>query len=548
MPDPNQVQRHSVETKLDVAKAKLTLSDVGVAVDYLIPGEVIADRYQIEGIIGEGGFGVVYKAQHSELGFDVAIKTLRRNLVEYDEAEQRFRREALLARHLTHPHTIRIYDFGETSHGILFICMEFLNGITLEEKIDTDTHLPLDKVILLAIQIAKSLTEAHQNGIIHRDLKPSNIFLCKTADQEDFVKVLDFGIAKVTRPWDELGYSDKLTRTGTSFGSPAYMSPEQVRGLPISPAADIYAFGLILLEAILGAQIVDGNSPFDVAVKQASPSPIEIPPWIAQSPLGPVLARCVAKNRDHRYPSASELLDDLEAISLEEACAYYQRLVDNDELPKLIATGPRDPMLTDPAIHPATAQRPALPAAPRRGNWWRLAIVVIALLALAILIRVYRSQPPATESGQAPGHLAPADATTTNMDSAHEVGEEPPAQLDPIETPPPAPATQLSPQLAATLDQSLHGANHGFSAGAMRLQRVSLTFHAEPRAQVFVVGSDRPLGRTPLTLHRVKGTRRITYRIEARDHHVEFRTLTHDRNYEASLVLRRRTSAITVPD
>ncbi len=275
------------------------------------PGDLILGRYRIEEQIGRGGFGAVFKATQTGLQRTVALKILLPSAMLQEEMVERFRREAVLARNLNHPNTIRLYDFGQTETGLLFIAMEYLNGLPLDQFIKESGPLEIERVQRIGVQILKSLAEAHQHNVIHRDIKPSNIFICDdVVGEPDFVKVLDFGIAKA------FGESEnsRLTQTGMGFGTPFYMAPEQIRSKGICPATDLYALGLVLSELLTGKTVYSGESSMDIAVKQLSEEPPPLPEWVLRGPVGPVLQRSTQKSLHARYPSAVEMLRDLRGV------------------------------------------------------------------------------------------------------------------------------------------------------------------------------------------------------------------------------------------
>ena len=275
-------------------------------------GDVVNGRYRIDAQIGRGGFGIVYKA--TQLGMErvVALKVMLPQAMVHQDMVERFRREAILARNLNHPNTIRLYDFGETEGNVLFIAMEFLEGKTLDRVAKEEGPLSIDRVHRVGVQILKSLAEAHQHGIIHRDLKPANIMVLQSiVGEPDFVKVLDFGIAKA---FGEENTNKQLTKTGIGFGTPFYMAPEQVRGKGIVPATDLYALGLLLTESLTGKTVYTGESSMDVAVQQLAADPPPIPDWVLRGPMGPVIQRATQKDVNQRYPSASEMLRDLRQV------------------------------------------------------------------------------------------------------------------------------------------------------------------------------------------------------------------------------------------
>jgi serine/threonine protein kinase len=272
-----------------------------------VPGEIIAGRYRIEAEIGQGGFGAVYRATHLALGRQVALKMLHQELVSHDQGLLRFRREAELAQRLEHPNTVRLYDFGQTEYGLPYIAFELLRGEPLDRAILAGP-MPPARVVRIISQVLKSLMEAHSLGIVHRDVKPGNIFLCEFSGESDYVKVLDFGIAKSTTS------HTMLTQAGSTIGTPNYMSPEQVRGENLTPASDLYSVGLMMAEMLTG-RMVYGGTGTDVMIEQMSPHPVPLAPALAHSPLHRVLVASTQKDPSLRYANATQMLRDLESVA-----------------------------------------------------------------------------------------------------------------------------------------------------------------------------------------------------------------------------------------
>ncbi|HEX2675820.1 MAG TPA: serine/threonine-protein kinase, partial [Polyangiales bacterium] len=210
----------------------------GSPADPLI-GSTIDGRYRIESKLGEGGMGVVYRASHVVLKKALAIKVMRSEQAQDGEVVQRFVQEAQSSSAIGHANIIGISDFGTTGDGSVYFAMEFLEGQTLGKAMEQGP-LPSERAIGIFLQITSALEAAHQRGIVHRDLKPDNIFLVKRGNQNDFVKILDFGIAKVKNA------AAKITRTGMVFGTPHYMSPEQAAGQAVDHRSDIYSLGVIM--------------------------------------------------------------------------------------------------------------------------------------------------------------------------------------------------------------------------------------------------------------------------------------------------------------
>lgn len=275
----------------------------------LQPGHVISDRYEIVQTVGSGGYGVVYEAIDHEMNNKrVAIKTLRHNLENYEQAEKRFEREVELCSCIENEHAVKIFDSGKADDDTLYYVMEFLEGFSLEDFIDRRDKFTFCEVKHVMMQVLEALAEAHSKDIIHRDLKPSNIWMTeKVPESRDFyVKVIDFGIAKLLDPSKG---AEKLTQAGAWTGSPAYMSPEHLKGLELTPASDIFSIGLILLEMLNGYQAVDGDSPMDVAMTIMSPEEFYIEEWLEDTKLGAIVTKCLRKMPAERYQNAQELLD-----------------------------------------------------------------------------------------------------------------------------------------------------------------------------------------------------------------------------------------------
>ncbi len=233
-------------------------------------GTTIHGRYAVQSLIGQGGFGAVYKARHTGTGDTVALKLLRTEQAGSAEAVGRFQREAAATASLRQPHTVRVFDFGQTEGSELFLAMEFLEGKTLAEALERESPMSPERLVHIATQVLKALAEAHSKGIIHRDLKPDNIFLTQIFGEDDFVKVLDFGIAK------SLATDDGMrTATGVIIGTPPYMSPEQARGSGVDHRTDLYSLGCILYEGLTGKVPFQAETVIDTLVRRiTSPPPM----------------------------------------------------------------------------------------------------------------------------------------------------------------------------------------------------------------------------------------------------------------------------------
>jgi serine/threonine protein kinase len=227
-------------------------------------GSTISDRYLIERLLGEGGMGAVYQAEHTLMRKRMAIKVLHPEMTRLPEVVARFEREAMAAAHIDHPHVVTATDFGKLEDGSFFLALEFVEGSSLREVIARG-RLELGRSLHIARQMAGALQRAHTLKIVHRDLKPENVMLVDRDGDPDFVKVLDFGIAKVQM--GELGTNDRagpeqnvLTQAGMVYGTPEYMAPEQALGQPVDARADLYALGIIMYEMLTGHRPFEADS------------------------------------------------------------------------------------------------------------------------------------------------------------------------------------------------------------------------------------------------------------------------------------------------
>ncbi len=283
-------------------------------------GRRIGDKYLIEARLGSGGMGAVYRAHHFGLKQPVAIKICHLDASAHPAAVQRFLREAEVCASLSHPNSVRVHDRGQLPDGRLFIVMELLRGQPLDALIASEAPLPPARAAHIGRQIAKSLAEAHAHGIVHRDLKPANVFICDIHGEADFVKVVDFGIAKSL---EETGLD--LTQSGVFVGTPGYASPEQLMGHGTDARSDLYALGLILYEMATGERPYAGARTFeDLALRRqaGSPSVAGLSKSGAQGThLGSLIARLLDPTPGERYQRAEELVEALGGGSTIDAAA-----------------------------------------------------------------------------------------------------------------------------------------------------------------------------------------------------------------------------------
>ncbi len=349
---------------------------------------VLGGRYRLEAELARGGESRVFRASELRTGREVALKVLARDPSDKTWAS-RFRREASLARELQHPNTVRLLDFEVGSETVPFIVYELLRGRTLRAVLQQDGALGEARTIRIATQILKSLMESHALGVVHRDIKPDNVFICDYPGEEDYVKVLDFGIAKSMEP-----EATWLTSDGMLVGTPRYMSPDQIRGEPPTPSMDLYAVGLLTAEMLAGAPMVTGDHA-EACRRQLSADPLVLPDSVYASPLGPAISRAIQKDPRERFQLAAPFLSSLNAclgsirppsaphtVDHVPAAEVLERLPPPPALPS--SPPPRDPSAPPPPATVVTRAHPLL--------WVTLAFAVLGVVlgATAIALAVTR--------------------------------------------------------------------------------------------------------------------------------------------------------------
>ncbi|MEO6775161.1 MAG: serine/threonine-protein kinase [Kofleriaceae bacterium] len=272
-------------------------------------GKVIDGRYEIQQRVGEGGMGVVYRARQMSIDRVIALKMLNQQMQGDQQWIQRFYNEAKACSRLQHPNTIRMFDFGQTEDGRLFMTMEFLDGISLRDALQRGPLAP-QRVVKILIQCCASLAEAHSIGIIHRDIKPDNVFLLNMAGSPDFVKLLDFSVAKLLE-------GDRMkTQAGVVFGTPQYMSPEQGRGLPLDARSDLYALGVLAFEMLTGNVPFNDDNAMTVIqmhLHGAIPPMPDSVPYSVQM----IVRRAMEKDAARRYQSSGEMMQHCQQVFAE---------------------------------------------------------------------------------------------------------------------------------------------------------------------------------------------------------------------------------------
>ncbi|HWP43180.1 MAG TPA: serine/threonine-protein kinase, partial [Blastocatellia bacterium] len=413
-------------------------------------GRTIADHYKLVLKIGQGGMGVVYKAEHVRITRPSAIKILNPEYAGNPEFVARFGREAELASRINHPNAVGIYDVGEEEDGLVYIAMEYVDGELLSKIIKREGPLPLERAVNIARQVAEALDAAHELDIVHRDLKPDNIMICKRRGKSDWVKVVDFGIAK--RANHGVGYQN-LTRRGLVLGTPEYMAPEQLLREPLDTRSDIYSLGLVVYRMLTGKLPFDGPTPQSRMIKKLTEPPLSLRSVRPQLRISPqveaVIMKALAMDRKNRYQTSLEFAAALERAA--ESNAVYTVLAGDGETAWLFdeaeteasetpfqiqSLGEREstsdrreaqtilPPENPPDLAPSESMRPNAPDAMQEGG-----------------------RPPEPQQAKAPESPQPAFAPAAQPPPAPQPAfEQPKVPYPPAPKPPPPP----------TYDQNLH--------------------------------------------------------------------------------------------
>ncbi len=352
-------------------------------------GLTLNNRYRVKAKIGEGGFGSIYCAEQIQMGRDVALKVLNPSMTSDEKLVERFRREARSACSLRDPHTIITYDFDQTSDGLLYIAMELLRGKNLFEIQENEDLFEPMRVVSVLEQCCSSLAEAHNHGIIHRDIKPENIVLEKRGDNPDFVKILDFGIAKIVS-----GEQDQnamvLTAAGQTLGTLEYMSPEQLKGKELDGRSDIYALGILAYEMITGDIPFDGDTPAALIrghLQQVPEPPSKVVPKAGVPPeLDRIVAKMLEKEREARYRDVVELRSDLQRLL--KGFSHVGGVSVGESL-NSAAIPINVPVASSPVASPSVASASqdiivrGEGIAKSKGLWWKLMLALVVLGAVA---------------------------------------------------------------------------------------------------------------------------------------------------------------------
>jgi serine/threonine-protein kinase len=380
----------------------------------LEPGEVLDNKYRIVTLLGEGGMGRVYRALHLGIHREVALKLLMPALSQMSDVVRRFRREARTASRIGHPNIVEILDSGTTSAGQEYFAMEYLEGIDLANVLAEERRLPLLRVLRIGAQICDAMAAAHEAGVIHRDLKPENIFLVPKEDSPDFVKLVDWGIAKFASEEED------LTLSGLVMGTPEYMSPEQAEAKAYDHRVDIYALGVMLYEMLTGRYPHSGETFGEIRVSKASeevapPSsrcPDEVPPEVDR-----LILSMLRVNPDQRPQAMGQVAYELRKLYKGRAAAVASMLNISGAVPSVGLPPPEDPTRE-------TAQLQALqqdkPPGGRRTLFLALGVVAVVVAGALVAVLVARAPDASTAASavkQAPLSRAADDARVMRVDT-----------------------------------------------------------------------------------------------------------------------------------
>ncbi|HEY3594742.1 MAG TPA: serine/threonine-protein kinase, partial [Polyangiaceae bacterium] len=353
-------------------------------------GEVLFGKYRVDQLLGAGGMGAVVAAHHLQLDTKVAIKFLLPSTLSHEEAVARFLREARAAVLMSNEHVARIFDVGTLDSGSPYMVMEFLDGLDLGNILHEQGALPIQEAVDFVLQACEAVAEAHALGIVHRDLKPDNLFCIKRPDGRKMIKVLDFGISKVSGAAWQQAPDSSLTRAAALMGTPLYMSPEQLEAPEtVDSRADIWALGIILYELLTAKMPFFGNTLPQVSVKIAvrAPPPLHEHRPDAPEGLANVIGRCLEKDREKRYANVAELAMELLPFGPKRGRVSLERIAEFAQVSRAVPLDIEPPISIEPTSQPLVSETmpPVEPKKKGRRGALTFAVSAVALLGLVML-------------------------------------------------------------------------------------------------------------------------------------------------------------------
>ena len=542
-------------------------------------GTVVDDRFEIIDRLGEGGMGTVYRANQISVGREVALKVMAERAGRRRDTARRFLREARLASQIVHPNTVTVFDFGQTAAGLLYIVMELVPGETLSDAMGREGPFEPIRAALIGVQICDALEAAHRLEIVHRDLKPGNVILADELPGRDYIKVLDFGLAKSLMA----GAESNITASGLMCGTPGYIAPEAACGLEVDARADLYALGVILYELAGGRPPFDAQSAGALLVQHAAQPPAHIPGL--DPGLWAVIERLLAKQKEHRYASAADCSAALRAfvefatpargsplpaigtphigqpVSL--AAAGIDETLEGDPSPASVELAPTEAAVPSPVPGAGGDERPTLappgfelptetdtPPADRGGPdeleppraRWPWIVASLVLLVAAGTLAAWRfgvlggpSHPSRTPTSERVAPVSPAAVDTEPEPEVRPAAPLPSTEPAPKPGPPPAePARVQTQPVRAAASPTRRPAR----AAAPHPEAVRFEITSRPAARVQIDGQD--LGETPVG-HWVPYARSKVEVLLTRPGYRRIRkTLRADRSHRLELRLRKR--------
>lgn len=510
-------------------------SNQASATDHLIGATV--GNYRVRLKLGEGGMGSVYLAEHPLIGKQVALKVLHPELSVKEDVVNRFFNEARAVNDIQHPNIVDVIDFGSIREPgsrvrMVYFIMEFIDGRSLGELLRHEAPLPPERAINICVQMTDALAASHRQNIVHRDLKPDNVMLIKRRHENDFVKLLDFGIAKLTGA----GAESSQTRTGVVMGTPWYMSPEQCEGRGnVDHRTDIYALGILLYQMLAGRVPFVGEGYGEVLVQHLTQAPV--PPSSIRAGIAPhleaICMKALAKKADDRFPSMDEfmraLLDPVGYVDAHGGLAGFLGATLTED--PNAAAPERPPMYTTPAPLLPTPSSPgsqgpwAVDSKPaQKRSWASLAIVsVIGLLIGGVLA--------------ASGQFSGSDTTepTQSAELSPSVAPEPVA--------PPQKAAASAPT-AGEIDDQGKPADSAKPAAVPAVKFFEITIASRPEgAEVYVDGEDSSRGRTPLTFALPESDEKMKMTLKKSGYKSKSRSFVLSENVDMDLTLKKDRSS-----